>query len=347
MPWLLTLLLLYLVLVVWTWRRYGRDTTPDERHAFETDDGVRLVADRFVPKGERRGVVVTCHGFGVTRVSLDLWPGHSVVEHLVDRGWEVWNVDLRGAGHSAVGWRDYSVDDHIRRDVPAILDGVCRLAATERVHWVGHSMGGVVMYGHLGRTPDEARVVSVCGLGSPGVFRPSAPTRALITGTEWLTRITRRASLGWMAVPFAPLVPPVPLDVQFMRLDEFPPAAVRRAYLATSAVPRSMARQVYLWCRRGAIVSLGDDDYTAALPAIRTPVCLVAGAADRLAPPATMQETYERLPRGPHELVVVGTAQGFSADYSHGGLLGARNAARDVYPVIDRWLARHEARGIL
>jgi pimeloyl-ACP methyl ester carboxylesterase len=38
----------------------------------------------------------------------------------------------------------WTVDDHLQKDVPAVLEYVLQATGAKQLHWIGHSMVGVV-----------------------------------------------------------------------------------------------------------------------------------------------------------------------------------------------------------
>lgn len=112
-------------------------------------DGVQLSLKRYLPRRLlARNPVILCHGLAgnSTAFDLDLHRDRSLAWMLAaQHGHPVYMVNLRGAGDSdrpASGW---TLDDLIHRDVPALIDYVRRANGdAARVHWVGHSLGGIV-----------------------------------------------------------------------------------------------------------------------------------------------------------------------------------------------------------
>lgn len=99
--------------------------------------------------------VILQHGLAQNLYAWDLpVEGQSLAVYLAERGYDVWVPSLRGSGkgyyRSGDGeelW-DWSVDDYIIFDVPAILHKV-RESTGKKPFWVGHSMGGMIIYGYL------------------------------------------------------------------------------------------------------------------------------------------------------------------------------------------------------
>lgn len=343
--------------VVWftSWRaavrRFGHDTKPAVVHEVETSDGWRLGVDHHLPEGERRGVVVTCHGLGANRFNLDLMPGLSVVERLVGEGWEVFNVDLRGNGRSSgtapagrVANR-WNFDDHVRYDVPAILDHALRHTGVSSVHWVGHSMGGMVMYAHLGRVPADPRVASVVAVASPVGLEPGLVVRVAggVGRAIARTGLTVPAHLPGRAV--APFAFAAPVDLMVAWPPNLTTPSIRRMLVRLiEPLSPAMVEQFTRWIGDGSFTSEdGTEDYEAALGNVVTPMCFIVGPRDRLAPPASVRNAHDRVSSDVREYWHVGRAEGARTDHCHGSILLGESAPDEVYPLITGWLDDREA----
>ncbi|KAA9160505.1 alpha/beta hydrolase [Amycolatopsis acidicola] len=119
-------------------------TTPAEI-SFDSG-GVRLVADRWEPAGERRGTVLLLHGGGQRRHS---W--HTTGHRLAGQGWTTIAPDARGHGDSDRSPDgDYSADVLIR-DLSVIVGQI-----GEPCVLVGASMGGMTALVGQGEQGDLA-----------------------------------------------------------------------------------------------------------------------------------------------------------------------------------------------
>lgn len=109
--------------------------------------GVRLVAERFDPAGNSRGIVLFLHGGGQTRHS---W-GRAAAG-MAEDGWTAITLDLRGHGDSE--WAadgDYGVDAFVR-DLLRVT-----VALPEKPVLIGASLGGVTSLVAAGEHPGTAR----------------------------------------------------------------------------------------------------------------------------------------------------------------------------------------------
>lgn len=116
-----------------------------------TADGAVLRGRRYMNEGEQP--VILAHGFMGNGYEFDLpRRDRNLAVYLARRGYDVWVSSFRGCGREpnlceAVGWR-HAIDHLAAYDVPALIEGVT-LRTGRRPVWLGHSMGGMVLYMYL------------------------------------------------------------------------------------------------------------------------------------------------------------------------------------------------------
>jgi pimeloyl-ACP methyl ester carboxylesterase len=133
-----------------------------------------------------KGTVVICHGF------LDLaWSFAPVADRLAAAGYRVAAFDWRGHGETGhVGTGGYYHFPDYLLDLDELLP---QLAAGERVHLVGHSMGGTACAMYGGLRPERLRTLTVIeGLGPPAEPPEAAPDRFL----AWFDSVGRARGAG-------------------------------------------------------------------------------------------------------------------------------------------------------
>jgi alpha-beta hydrolase superfamily lysophospholipase len=101
-------------------------------------DGTVLPLHRFGDVAGARAVVL-CHGF-IQNASAWSVPRHSFIDFLVDAGFTVYTVELRGRGHKSVAPHDLLAT--VEHDAAAVVAAI-RARGHRQVAWVGHSMGGL------------------------------------------------------------------------------------------------------------------------------------------------------------------------------------------------------------
>jgi pimeloyl-ACP methyl ester carboxylesterase len=75
---------------------------------------------------------------------------------------------------------------------------------------------------------------------------------------------------------------------------------------------------------------------------IEQPLLVVAGSLDALTPPDDLKFVFDHVSSTDKEFVIVGRESGASADYGHVDLILGKDAPRDVFPLIQGWIERHE-----
>jgi pimeloyl-ACP methyl ester carboxylesterase len=135
-----------------------------EKHEFVTPDGLTLRLKRYAkPDGQP---VLLCHGFSGNGFDFDLpREKRNMAVYLAGAGYDVWISSFRGCGREPYvsdggDWR-HSIDHLAIYDAPTLVDGITRTAG-KKPFWIGHSMGGEVLYMYLQgvRFEDGVRVVS-------------------------------------------------------------------------------------------------------------------------------------------------------------------------------------------
>jgi len=321
----------------------------DEVHYATTADGWRLALHRYRPRRGGAGLpVLLCAGYGCNRHFVDSEEPYSLARFLAHQGFDAWPVELRGRGRSRPTGRcrrpgAWTFDDLAGIDVPAAIAHVADVTG-RRVAWVGHSMGGLVLYACLGTRPDVARLVAAgMTIASPLVF--PATSRSLMA----------RIGQALLHVPFGDLVPQraalgalwnlvgwFSLDVG-MNPHNIDRHAVGRALRrAMSDVSRLKLQQLARWSVEGRFTSAdGRVDYRAALARVTTPLLVTAGSADRIATPASVRLALEHLPAGVASYDEFGRGHGCRVDYGHVDLVLGRGAPIEVFPTVAGWLAAH------
>jgi pimeloyl-ACP methyl ester carboxylesterase len=341
------------------WFELGRDIRP-HRFTARTRDGWRLALYRFpLRRSAHRTPVVLCHGMSSNRWNMD-GPGRLSMARFLQRyGYDVWVVELRGAGRSTrpTWWNgkafNWTFEDYVQHDAPAILKTVLRETGARQVHWVGHSMGGMIAYALL-MSPVCKKIASAVTLGSPtmsDVGHPlidfGVPYRGLLR--FWSGRIPIGIAAR-AAAPFAPLVSRV-LDDMVAELGWHPGNAdlpLLRTLMLTAVddLPASLLREFARWYDTKAMSDrYAMFDFTEHLERVTTPILIIAGSKDGLTPVRDLRRVYERVASRDKAFRIIGKAEGVAHDYSHADLVLGLHAPDDVYPVVLEWLDAHRHGG--
>jgi alpha-beta hydrolase superfamily lysophospholipase len=325
----------------------------DERHFVRTEDGWRISVSRWhAGAPARRHPVLLCHGLASTHRLFDLLPQFSLARHLAARGYDVWGLDLRGHGPSErpllfSGRRyEWDFDAYLTQDVPAALGRVLLATGARAVHWIGHSMGGILLYGHLARG-GSPQVCSGVTIGSSLDYSAGA--------SDFKRLLKFRGIARWVPVlpmeTFARLMAPLAgrIDNPLERFNAWPPnlePRLTRRLLATTYhnVPTALLAQLATAFEPGGLRSAdGTVCYLDGLVSATAPVLALAGDRDRQCPPEAVAATVDALGSPGSKMLVFGADHGQQDHYGHNDLLIGRRVVHEVFPAIDGWLDLHDS----
>jgi pimeloyl-ACP methyl ester carboxylesterase len=339
------------------WFEIGREQRA-RAYRTRTHDGWQLALYRYQPpKRSHHTPVLLCHGMSSNRWDMD-GPGRvSLARYLLRRGYDVWVVELRGAGRSTrpTWWNgkryNWRFEDYVHHDAPALLRKVLRETGAAQVHWVGHSMGGMIAYALL-MTPVHKKIASAVTLGSPTMSEVGhpmldfgVPYRAALRFLPDRVPIGTLARLGspfagWLAKRLEPTIAELGWHPGNADLNLF------RTLMLTAVddLPASLLREFARWYDTRAMSDrYGMFDFTEHLERITTPLLIIAGSKDGLTPPRDLEHVYTRVASNDKAFRIIGKKHGFRRDYSHADLILGLYAPDDVYPVVLDWLDAHRA----
>ena len=331
----------------WT-QRSGIDIHPETIYA-PTADGWKLALHIWKGRGPRRLLpVMLFHGLGANRLNLHMTRRHSLALAIANRGFDVYAAELRGAGLSrfpsgrSIASCDWGFNDYANTDVPALVERVCQLAKVPKVHAVGHSMGGMVLYAYATSLP--GRLTSICAIGSPviGALPLAFREKNLLQfgaklATEGRPRKVPLKALAGAAGYLGPLANKI-LEGTLVSADNADSSiGLKVIHDATDDIPLNLVAELYRhFCDNSDESSAYS--YEARLDKIDVPVFVIAGVNDRVAVPDSIREGVSRLKSRDIRFRELGKRYGDKVDYGHIDLLIGRYAPQEVYPLIADYL---------
>ncbi|MBN94770.1 MAG: hypothetical protein CL928_11980, partial [Deltaproteobacteria bacterium] len=326
---------------------------PDFAVQLATEDGWGLSLFHLPPNPAMAGEahygtpLLLAHGTAVNRMNFML-EGSSLAAYLAEAGFDVWLPELRGDRSSTAPspqvWRrgDWTVDEMIDHDIPAVLDHILAHTGRSQVYWVGHSLGGILGYATL-QGPRASQVAGLVAFGSPGGYthpnRAALQTQALRLLLPRLGQVPTRP-LAKLVKPFVHLAPDSPLLHLVYNLDNSDPEHLSQFIRpAMENIGTGVVKQYALWVEGGDLRSVdGQRDYTAGLAKVVAPVLLFAGRVDHIVPPWTVKVAYDRIASEDKTFVMLGKGWGTRHEYGHGDLVVGRFARLEVFPRVRDWL---------
>lgn len=313
-----------------------------------TEDGATIALHHHAGQGPP---VLLVHGIACNHRFWDLDDRQDLAEWLVDRGWDVWMLDLRGHGDARVasdgarqinGW---TVDDYGRYDVDAAVTRVLAVTGYPSLSYVGHSMGGMVGAVYMVSRGDD-RLASLVILGSPASFEPVPDPLLKLAGAGMtlggsLLRMIDAQTFGEMAADMNMNVP-AQLDERLYNPENLPQPRAEAAFRAiTSPLSRKEMQHFGRMLRSERFTSFdGEIDYHEGLGAVTTPALVVAGEGDGVVARPWVQAYYDGL-GGPKSWFLAGKSNGLVADYGHLDLVLGERAPTEIYPRILEWMERY------
>ena len=118
----------------------------------KTTDEWMLALSSYSTQSNKNYPVLLCHGLGANRLTFDIDEQVSLASFLAAQGYDVYAVDLRGHGKSQKprsftnkkwGW---GFNDYCLKDLPTAIEHILKTTDKAKLHFIGHSMGGVLLY---------------------------------------------------------------------------------------------------------------------------------------------------------------------------------------------------------
>ncbi|WP_435009023.1 alpha/beta fold hydrolase [Tundrisphaera lichenicola] len=308
--------------------------------------------------------VVLCHGLGLNGTFWTITDDH-LPGQLAARGYEVFVVDMRGSGASFrvglpgkingilrqtpirdVGGRDWNVDDQAKYDVPAILDYVRQETGSDRVNWIGHSLGGMLMFPFLELSPEAHRIANFVDMGGVAIVVDTPDVQKMRRADKMLRVLSLGLSTGRLGRPmtYGRLPAMEGIDRFYFTAANVDKRTVSRFYGYTLEDPGAGAlKQLDPYLHHGRMLSADRSiDYASGLGQITTPTLMVAGEGDIMADIPSSTLTFNALGSPDKTLMRFGRIDGQIDDYGHCDLVWSRHAPREVFPPLMDWLDRRQ-----
>jgi len=310
----------------------------------DTSDGWTLALSSYTKKPNKKYPVLLCHGLGANRLAFDVDKQASLALHLANQGYDVYALDLRGHGKSQKprafsdkrwGW---GFNDYCHKDLPAAIDHILQQTGKPKLHYIGHSMGGVLLYSRA--AVQDPRIQSAITIGSSldysgtdSIFHSLIKFKALgnllpAIPVHWPSLFS-----SWGAKYSEKLIDSVLVNPPNVNLNLYRKMAAVTLHPVSSKVLFDLAGSINgegLLAPDGSRYStlLKDRGYP-------FPILSLAGAADKQCPPVAAK-------RFGTQHLIFGKTFGHAHDYGHDDLIMGKNAKYETWPEIITWLEKNE-----
>ncbi len=317
-------------------------------HFIKTKDDWELAISAYTPKEKvtKPYPVLLCHGLGSNRLAYNLDKTHSLSLHLAQQGYDVYAIDLRGHGLSEkpnIGgsnkkW-NWGFNEYAYEDLPTAISAVLELSGKHKLHFIGHSMGGILLYCLQALFPDLP-IQSGISIGSTLNYHKSKTVYNGIVKLKPLAAIFTRTPIHLTALISGNLtrfsrkfIDPMYVCAENMSTDNYRKLMANSMQPTSGKVLSELARAI-----NGEGMRNRDFVKYAELlqeKGYQFPNLAIAGSRDTQCSP-------EAVSRFGTDWQSFGRKYGHTANYGHMDLISGTNAPTEVWPSITHWLNTHD-----
>lgn len=310
-----------------------------------TSDLWKLRICRF-RRGRTEGEpVLLVHGLGTNHHNFSEPANGCLVDYLVEKGYDCWALDLRGTRSSKAPFeRDpmaVSMDDFLLHDVPAAIEHIRRATGYAKVHYVGHSLGGMLLYAYVQEFGAE-RIGSAATLGAPIGFDGVRAKAGLA-----LLPVIKRFPLfcADLLKGTFPIVAPLRFNPGVFPMNArnvHPALKVSDFYnMVDIPIPAVLGEMAHMLHRKVWRMKSDKLDVKAGLSSMRFPLLAIYGKRDPFTPLEHAKRFIYSLPHEDKALLICSRENGCKNDYGHCDLAFGVDGARAVFKPIAEWFAAH------
>ena len=280
-----------------------------------------------------------------------------MVDFLTSHNYHVYSVDLRGVGNSKQEYNnevdiDFNFDD-LLTDIGPIIKYIIDHhrqfnPRISKVHWIGHSMGALLMYAFLSKNKDnKCYVRSFVSIAAPVEMKYTGqPVLLDVARLKNLIRHKKQINLKPLKKTFASLLAWLDTKYHHILINKY---AITNKTIkeyfknASDNVPPSLLRQFGDWILKGKMKSLdGSYSYEDMGRKINVPTLLLSGSYDTFCSPHMLLKTYFdlNLPKSKKKIVILSKVNGDSYDYCHSSIIMGKMASKEVFPLALDWIKK-------
>lgn len=294
----------------------------------------------------RKYPVFLLHGIASDHTVWDIGvPGFNFARHLTEEGYQVYSLDLRGRSgsdgpHTGRG-SIWSNDDYLLCDLPAAIEYILEENNVDKLHWVGHSLGGILGFFYQIRHK-AANLQSLTTFATALTYTFSTINH-LRSWMDYISALLYYPVDTWYKLA----LPIVDMDTVFTRFiwssDNIDPE-VKRAIIHKTVQKISVLE----WNQIKAIsaaegmprISGGFNHYVDDRRIV-TPAFMIVGDRDWVCPIDGVEWTRDHL-KCPNKMMIFGKDYGTKTHYGHMDIVCGTNAPHETWPAATEWIAERD-----
>lgn len=324
---------------------YPEQIRTNEVLHLRTDDLWILRLCRYRKSRASGEPVLFVHGMRSNQHNFTSPENGCLVDYLSKKGYDCWTIDMRGCASSQAPFErnrnEVRIEDYFQEDLPAAIRHILKTTNYNKLHWVGHSLGGTLLHAYV-ETHGSEQLASATTLGTPFDFNDAGRTVPrwvmnfgikfpvfsgnFISGLIPLFRFLR------IAPPFLPVnrrnISRRMHGGHFINMLENPvPGVIRQ-------VQQAMDTQKFLLCD-------GEVDIKKSLPSFPVPLLAFYGKGDPFVDHRRAMQLFDTIALEDKKAVLCARSEGFCEDYSHCDLAFGKEADREIFETVAGWLGEH------
>lgn len=306
---------------------------------------------------QKKHPVILIHGFGTNRFDVDFpEKRYSLAKYLHAQGYDTWVIELRGTGQSRrtslLGQiqsklcYNWTFDDHIFKDIPVLVKWIQKKTGQKKLHWIGHSLGGTVVYASIETLGNEV-CASAVTLGSAMNSTAKIGLIHLLLKIDPLVKKLPLIPLKTLARTLAPAgrwMAPLE-DNFFYAIDNVDMKIIEVALRqAVENVSPALFLQLHDWYRNNHFRAHDRNfSYRDHLKKIKAPFLVCAGSVDGLTGYPDVYFGFKNISSKKKKFLLFGKEKGCRTEYGHLDLVLGKNAPREVFPQVLNWLDQNDS----
>jgi pimeloyl-ACP methyl ester carboxylesterase len=284
------------------------------KHGRDKDSSVQIALSHIGIYGHSsidKQPVILVHGSFTNRGFWLSSQGIGFARYLVEAGFDVWLMEMRGHGLSPRnrGYKDNCLEHYANSDIPAVNEFVIEKTGLKPI-WLGHSLGGVLISTAIAAgTLPEDDVTGIALLGTQVIRR------------RWYLQVPLVSSIGQAWFNFKP-----EMDGRKLRIGpENEPAGIAKEYLRWLGL---LGR----WRFRNSKTSL-----LTGWKNVDVPLIAMVGKEDKSDPAKYCHKFYELSGSDNKQFKLLSKDEGYCRDFGHVDMIVSKDAAKEVWPELASW----------